>query len=73
MFTLLLTQRPPNRRCILRNICRGVGADFYNNYSQLAVVRDNNQTTLTIVNDVEGNFDSFALVIPVPKSFLRTK
>ena len=45
----------------------GVGAEFYNNYSQLAVVRDNNQTTLTIVNDVEGNFDSFALVIPVPE------
>ena len=33
----------------------GVGAEFYNSYSQ-AVVRDsNNQTTLTIVNDVEGN------------------
>ena len=45
----------------------GVGSEFYNEYSQLAVVRDNNATTLTIVNDVQGNFDSFALVIPVPE------
>ena len=45
----------------------GVGSEFYNEYSQLVVVRDNNSTTLTIVNDVQGNFDSFALVIPVPE------
>ena len=50
----------------------GVGAELYNSYSQLAVVRDDNETTLTIVNNVEGNFDNFALVLPVPKSFQKT-
>ena len=68
MLTLLLTQlslQPASAFC--GTYVGGVGAEFYNNYSQLAVVRDNNQTTLTIVNDVEGNFDTFALVIPVPE------
>jgi hypothetical protein len=45
----------------------GVGAELYNSYSQLAVVRKDNDTTLTIVNNVEGNFDNFALVLPVPE------
>ena len=46
----------------------GVGSEFYNEYSQLAVVRDGTLTTLTIVNDVQGdNVDSFALVIPIPE------
>lgn len=45
----------------------GVGAELYNSYSQLSVVREDNDTTLTIVNNVEGNFDSFALVLPVPE------
>ncbi len=45
----------------------GVGSELYNSYSQLAVVRDDNETTLTIVNNVEGNFDKFALVLPVPE------
>ena len=35
----------------------GVGAELYNSYSQLAVVRKDNDTTLTIVNNVEGNYD----------------
>lgn len=68
MFTLLLTQLAlQTASAFCGTYVGGVGAEFYNNYSQLAVVRDNNQTTLTIVNDVEGNFDSFALVIPVPE------
>ena len=68
MFTLLLTQLAlPTANAFCGTYVGGVGAEFYNSYSQLAVVRDNNQTTLTIVNDVEGNFDSFALVIPVPE------
>ena len=68
MFTLLLTQLAlQTAGAFCGTYVGGVGAEFYNNYSQLAVVRDNNQTTLTLVNDVEGSFDSFALVIPVPE------
>ena len=42
-----------------------VGGLFRNSYSQLAV--QDNTTTLTIVNDIEGSFEDFALVIPVPQ------
>ena len=68
MFGLLMTTlMMPTANAFCGTYVGGVGAEFYNSYSQLAVVRDNNQTTLTIVNDVEGNFDNFALVIPVPE------
>jgi MYXO-CTERM domain-containing protein len=68
MFTLLMTQLAlPPADAFCGTYVGGVGSEFYNTYSQLAVVRENNQTTLTIVNDVEGNFDGFALVIPVPE------
>lgn len=45
----------------------GSGSEFFNEYSQVAFVRDGNTTTLTIVNDIQGDFNSFALVIPVPE------
>ena len=44
----------------------GAGSDIYNKYSQAAIVRNANQTTLTIQNDVQGEFSNFAMVIPVP-------
>ena len=44
----------------------GAGSDIYNKYSQAAIVRSDNQTTLTIQNDVQGEFSDFAMVIPVP-------
>jgi hypothetical protein len=44
----------------------GAGSDIYNQYSQAAIVRYGNQTTLTIQNDVQGEFTDFAMVIPVP-------
>ncbi len=71
MFSMLLTQLAlqalPSAHAFCGTYVGGVGSEFYNSYSQLAVVRDDTQTTLTIVNDVEGDFDSFALVIPVPE------
>jgi len=68
MFGLLLASLAlPTAEAFCGTYVGGVGSEFYNSYSQLAVVRDNNSTTLTIVNDVEGNFDTFALVIPVPE------
>ena len=45
----------------------GADSEFFNEYSQVAIVRKDNQTTLTIVNDIQGTFDDFALVIPVPE------
>ena len=44
----------------------GAGAELYNHKAQVAYVRQGNQTTLTLFNDVEGNTDTFAMVVPVP-------
>ncbi|MEC7984216.1 MAG: DUF2330 domain-containing protein, partial [Myxococcota bacterium] len=42
------------------------GADLFSHTSQVAIARQGDQTTLTLVNDYEGSLDDFALVIPVP-------
>ena len=49
----------------------GAGSEFFNEYAQVAVVRSGTQTTLTIVNDIQGTFDSFALVLPVPEVIVQ--
>ncbi len=43
------------------------GTDLINGASQMAVVRQDGVTTLTMVNDYQGDLDDFAFVIPVPK------
>jgi hypothetical protein len=45
----------------------GAGANLYNNVSQVAVVRQQGRTTLSMSNDVEGDTTDFAMVIPVPE------
>jgi len=47
----------------------GAGSNLYNGASQIAVVRQGTQTTLTMANDVFGSGDlsEFALVVPVPE------
>jgi len=45
----------------------GAGAELYNEVSQVALVREGNTTVLSVSNDVDGNFDDFALIIPVPE------
>ncbi|MCB9741150.1 MAG: DUF2330 domain-containing protein [Alphaproteobacteria bacterium] len=43
------------------------GAELYNGASQLAVTRQEGRTTLTLVNDFQGNLSEFALLVPVPE------
>ena len=48
----------------------GAGSEFFNEYAQVAIVRDGTQTTLSVVNDIQTDdpsLGSFALVIPVPE------
>lgn len=42
------------------------GADLYNKSSQVILVRDGNETIVTMSNDFKGNVKDFAMVIPVP-------
>ena len=43
------------------------GSQIYNQSSQVVVVRQGEQTTLTLANDVQGDTADFALVMPVPQ------
>ena len=67
MIHLLLLAAMPTADAFCGTFVGGVGSEFFNEYSQIAVIRSQNQTSLTIVNDIQGEFDSFALVIPVPE------
>ena len=45
----------------------GADSELYNEVSQVAIVRQGTTTVLSISNDVHGDTDDFALVIPVPE------
>jgi hypothetical protein len=47
------------------------GADLYNNKSEVILVRDGNNTTITMSNDFTGNVKDFAMVVPVPNVLER--
>ena len=64
---LLLSFLAPDAHAFCGHYAGQVGAEMYNNASQLAVVRQGTRTTLTLVNDFEGNVSEFALVVPVPE------
>ena len=42
------------------------GAELFNNASQVVLVRNENKTVISMMNDYEGSFKEFALVVPVP-------
>ena len=47
------------------------GANLYNNKSEVILVRDGNQTTITMSNDFKGKVKDFAMIIPVPNVLAR--
>ena len=42
------------------------GAELFNNASQVVLVRNEDKTVISMMNDYEGSFKEFALVVPVP-------
>ena len=48
------------------------GANLYNKKSEVILVRDGNETTITMNNDFKGNVKDFAMVIPVPNLIARS-
>ncbi|MCP4917726.1 MAG: DUF2330 domain-containing protein [Proteobacteria bacterium] len=67
MMWIALGLMSPDAHAFCGHYAGQVGAEMYNNASQLAVVRQGSRTTLTLVNDFEGNVSEFALVVPVPE------
>lgn len=47
------------------------GAELYNNKSEVILVRDGNNTTITMSNDFTGDVKDFAMVVPVPNVLNR--
>ncbi|PCJ62790.1 MAG: hypothetical protein COA58_16640 [Bacteroidetes bacterium] len=47
------------------------GAELYNNKSEVILVRDGKNTTITMSNDFTGDVKDFAMVIPVPNILAR--
>ena len=47
------------------------GSELYNNKSEVILVRDGNNTTITMSNDFTGNVKDFAMVVPVPNVLNR--
>ena len=45
----------------------GAGSELYADVSEVAIVRKGTKTTLTMANDVHGDFSEFAVVLPVPE------
>ena len=48
------------------------GADLYNNKSEVILVRDGDNTIITMSNDFKGNVKDFAMVVPVPNVLDRS-
>ena len=60
---LALTASPAHGFC--GTYMGGAGAELYNEVSQVALVREGRSTVLSVSNDVDGNFEDFALIIGI--------
>jgi hypothetical protein len=59
--------RPPDARAFCGFYVSRADASLYNKASQVAVVRHDDKTVISMMNDFEGNLSEFALVVPVPE------
>lgn len=57
----------PDARAFCGTYVGQVGAELYNNASQVAIARQGTRTTLTLANDFQGDAVDFALLVPVPE------
>ena len=70
MNIILWAQLLPQTKAFCGTYIGGAGSEYFNEYAQVAVVRQESQSTLTIVNDIQSDaleIGSFALVVPVPE------
>ncbi len=67
MITLAALLLSPAAHAFCGTYMGSAGSQIFNNASQIAVVRQDGRTTLTLANDYEGELSEFALVVPVPE------
>lgn len=64
---LALSALAPTANAFCGTYVGQAGVDLYNGASQIAIARQEGRTTLTLVNDYQGDLSNFALVVPVPE------
>lgn len=64
---LLLLAMVPDAPAFCGTYVGGADDDIYNEVSRAAMVRDGDTTILTVANDVLGEFEGFAMLVPVPE------
>ena len=65
--TSLFFAASPEARAFCGTYVGGAGAELYNSVTEVAIVRRDNLTVLTMANDVSGDTEDFAVVVPVPE------
>ena len=66
LAAVLVALAPSQAHAFCGTYVGSAGSALYNEVSEVAVVREDQRTTLSLRNDVVGDFDDFALVVPVP-------
>ena len=61
MLTLLLGLSGSAHAC--GTFIGGAGSEFFNEYAQVAIVRDGTQTTLSVVNDIQTDDPSLSSLL----------
>ncbi len=67
MAAALFLIRPPETRAFCGFYVSRADASLYNKASQVVVVRHDDKTVISMMNDFEGDLSEFALVVPVPE------
>ena len=67
MIGILSVLLSPHAQAFCGTFVGGADATLFNEVAQVAVVRSGNQSILTLANEVQGDFDSFALILPIPE------
>ncbi|MCB9764066.1 MAG: DUF2330 domain-containing protein [Alphaproteobacteria bacterium] len=66
MLSLLLLAQAAPSYAFCGNYVGQAGAELTNAASRVAIVRQDDRTTLTMANDFDANVSEFAVVVPVP-------
>ncbi len=67
LAAVLVALAPSQAHAFCGTYVGGAGAELYADVAEVAIVRQGTKTTLTMSNDVHGNFSDFAMVLPVPE------
>ena len=67
MIGILSVLLSPDAQAFCGTFVGGADATLFNEVAQVAVVRSGSQSILTLANEVQGDFDSFALILPIPE------